>query len=199
MNLFEKSQAVLELFGQLDLETKELADQGGLACISGCGRCCSSPKVTASPLEFLPLAFDFYEKGTANQALESLENLPESGQCMIYRKTSEDGSFGFCSNYANRGMICRIFGSAARRNKNGVKELITCKILKESKKEAFEELSVQINQGKSIPMATEYYSQLNDLDQYLSESYPINVAIRKAIEAVMRFQYYRQEEDASSV
>lgn len=196
MNLNEKSQAVLQLFDQLEQETSEFANQGGLACIAGCGRCCISPKVTASPLEFLPLAFDFYKKGTANQALEILQNVSDSKTCLLYRKTSEDGSSGFCSNYAHRGMICRIFGSAARRNKNGIKELITCKLLKESKKAAFEELSIQINQGVPVPMATEYYSQLNDLDQYLSESYPINEAIRKAIEAVIRFQYYQEEEEA---
>lgn len=197
MNLTEKSQAVLELFDQLETETSQFFNEGGLTCFAGCGRCCTSPKVTASPLEFLPLAFEFYRKGTAHQALEILENVSDSEICLLYRKTSEDGSSGFCSNYANRGLICRIFGSAARRNKNGIKELITCKLLKESKKAAFEELSIQINQGLAIPMATEYYSQLNDLDQYLSESYPINVAIRKAIEAVIRFQYYQEEEEAS--
>ncbi|WP_297336440.1 YkgJ family cysteine cluster protein [Algoriphagus sp.] len=198
MNLFEKSQAVLEIFGLFEQSNEALASQGGLSCIAGCGRCCSSPKVSATPMEFLPLAFDFYHRGIAEQALELLESLDESEACMNYRKTAEDGSSGYCSNYTNRGLICRVFGSAARRNKNGIKELITCKILKENKKEAFEELTVQINQGLPIPMATEYYSQLNDLDQYLSESYPINVAIRKAVEAVIRFQYYRLEEEAIS-
>ena len=33
-----------------------------LGCIAGCGKCCSTPEIDASPLEFLPWAFDIQNK-----------------------------------------------------------------------------------------------------------------------------------------
>ncbi|MGM0943825.1 MAG: YkgJ family cysteine cluster protein [Bacteroidota bacterium] len=199
MNLIEKSQAVLKLFEELEQENKEYRAQGGMTCVSGCGKCCASPKVSASPLEFLPLAFDFYSKGIAEVKLKLLEEQSQEESCLLFRKTSEDGSKGYCTNYAYRGMICRLFGSAARRNKSGRKELITCKILKEEKNEEFLELDKNINADLAIPMATNYYSQLNDLDQYLSASYPINEAIQRAIEVVLRVKHYEEEEQSIQV
>jgi uncharacterized protein len=195
MNLQEKSREVRNVFDELDLEIKAFLEASKLTCITGCGFCCSNPKVSASVLEFLPLAFDLYEKGKAEKTLEILEDANEDKYCIIYKSTSADAEMGFCSDYQNRGLICRLFSSSSRKNKEGKKELITCKKIKENKKELFEKASKEINEQMPIPSSSSTYSKLYNIDfQLTSEQMPINKAIKKAIEAVLSFKYYQENE-----
>ncbi|HSF52424.1 MAG TPA: YkgJ family cysteine cluster protein [Algoriphagus sp.] len=194
MNLFEKSEAVKEIFLELEAESRQFHAEAGMGCISGCGFCCANPEIPASPLEFLPLAFDLYEKGKAEEVANLLSLADQPGNCIVYRSQKEDVTKGFCGNYANRGLICRIFGAAARRTKFGQKELITCKILKAEKKERFAETSSRINSDLEIPMAMAYYTRLADVDQSLANQYPVNQAILMALELVLRFKFYEGAE-----
>ncbi|GEM_PF-80144 len=194
MNLAEKSQAVMILFEKLSLESKQFAEQSGLGCISGCGACCANPEVSASPLEFLPLAFDFFNKGLGDTILTLLDSEEENKSCISYRAHSIDGMNGYCTNYANRGLICRLFAATARKNKYGLKELIICKKLKNEKPEQFTETSLRINSDLEVPLASKYYQLIQEIDDPLARQYPINTAIRLALESVMRFKFY--EEDA---
>lgn len=194
MNLFEKSEAVRKLFQELDEESKQFNAESGMGCISGCGFCCANPEVPASPLEFLPLAFDLFEKGIAEEIANQLALQDQPGNCVVYRSQKEDVTKGYCGNYANRGLICRLFGASARKTKYGQKELITCKILKAEKKEAFLLTSSKINMGMEIPMATGMYTRLADVDEYLANQYPVNQAILMALELVLRFKFYEGTE-----
>jgi len=194
MNLFEKSEAVRKLFEELDEESKQFHAESGMSCISGCGFCCANPEIPASPLEFLPLAFDLFEKGIAEEIANQLALQDKLGNCIVYRSQKEDVTKGFCGNYANRGLICRLFGSSARRTKYGQKELITCKILKAEKKEAYTLTSSQINLGMEIPMATGMYTRLADVDEHLANQYPVNQAILMALELVLRYKFYEGTE-----
>lgn len=194
MNLFEKSEAVRKLFQELEEESKQFHAESGMGCVSGCGFCCANPDIPASPLEFLPLAFDLYEKGIAEEIANQLSLQDQLGNCIVYRSQKEDVTKGFCGNYANRGLICRLFGSSARRTKYGQKDLITCKILKEQKKEAFQLTVSRINSDMEIPMATSYYTQLSDVDEYLASQYPVNQAILMALELVLRYKFYEDAE-----
>ena len=164
MNLEQKSQEVRKVFDELDLETKSFLDSSKLTCIPGCGFCCSNPKVSASVLEFLPLAFDLYEKGKSEKALDLLDQTTEDEACIIYKSFSLDGHSGFCSDYQNRGMICRLFGSSARKNKDGIKEIITCKKIKTEKKEFYEHAAVAIKSEIPIPSSTDAYRKINNID-----------------------------------
>lgn len=190
MNLFEKSQAVKEVFHELEAESRQFHSEAGMGCISGCGFCCANPEVPATPLEFLPLAFDLYEKGIAEEIANQLSLQDTPGNCIVYRSQKEDVTKGFCGNYANRGLICRLFGASARKNKYGQKDLITCKILKEQKSDAFLATSSRINSDLEIPMATAYYTRLKDVDESLCNQYPVNQAILMALELVLRFKFY---------
>ncbi|MBY5951880.1 YkgJ family cysteine cluster protein [Algoriphagus marincola] len=194
MKLSEKSQAVLEVFRELEVESRDFVQQAGLSCVVGCGKCCANPKVPASPLEFLPFALELYENGAIESNLRMLDSLGSEGFCLLYRPTSEDGSKGFCSQHTHRGLICRLFSSSARRNKQGEKELILCKVLKEAKPEAFAKATAAIKHELQIPMASTYYSKLADIDAFLTETYPINQAIRIAIELVLRYKFYEESE-----
>lgn len=194
MNLADKSQAVLNLFGDLEEESKLFTSKSGLGCLTGCGACCSKPEVSASALEFLPLAFDLYKKGLAESSLELLDKEGEGASCLMYKSHSLDGKMGFCGNYSNRGMICRLFGASYRKNKYGQKDIITCKILKENKEEAFLKASISINDELPIPNATKYYMHLEEIDEALCRQVPINLAIGRALELVLRFKFYEEEE-----
>jgi Fe-S-cluster containining protein len=199
MNLQQKSQEVRRVFEELDAEIKLFMDTSQMGCISGCGFCCSNPKVSASILEFLPLAFDLYEKGKAEKALDILETKTEEDFCIIYKATTTDASMGFCSDYQNRGMICRLFGSSARKNKEDKKEIITCKKIKEAKKEQYEAASLAVNEEMSVPLSSDAYSRLYNIDfQLTSDQMPINQAIQKALEAVLRFKYYEGSETSET-
>lgn len=196
MNLEEKSLEVREIFKELDQEIQAFMQVSNLGCLPGCGFCCSNPKVSASVTEFLPLAFDLYEKGKAEKALEVLEKTTEQDFCIIYKSFSEDGEKGMCSDYANRGMICRLFGSSARKNKSGEKEIITCKKIKTAKKAEYDAATTSLQSGLDIPGSSDYYTRLYNLDFNLtSEQYPINQAITRALEAVLTFKYYEQNQE----
>jgi len=196
MNLEEKSQEVRKVFEELDTEIKSFLDASKLTCISGCGFCCSNPKVSASVLEFLPLAFDLYAKGKAEKALEILNKTTEEDACIIYKSLSEDGHLGFCSDYQNRGMICRLFGSSARKNKEGQKEIITCKKIKTEKKDFYEIAVDAIKSEMSIPSSTDAYRKINNIDFILTErQLPINKAIKEAIESVITFKFYTENQE----
>jgi len=200
MDLEQKSQEVRKVFEELDLEIKSFQDASKLTCISGCGYCCSNPKVSASVLEFLPLAFDLYDKGKAEVALILLDQTNEEGACIIYKSLSEDGHSGFCSDYQNRGMICRLFGSSARKNKDGVKEIITCKKIKTGKKELYDTAVDEIKSEMPIPSSTDAYRKINNIDFRLTEQQlPINKAIRKALESVITFKYYTENQEPESL
>ena len=194
MNLAEKSQAALDLFGELESETKQFVAESGLSCLSGCGFCCANPKVPASPLEFLPLAFDLYDKGLAESTLATLESKDEGDSCVMYRSQSEDGTKGFCGNHAKRGLICRLFAASARRTKYGKKDLIICKVLKAEKAEEFANTSERINKDMDIPLATAFYSRLEEIDQSLCQQFTINEAIAFALELVLRYKFYEEQE-----
>ena len=196
MNLLEKSKAVEEIFQELEQESKQFHEEAGMGCLSGCGFCCANPEVPASPLEFLPLAFDLYEKGVADDLANQLANQENPGICVVYRSNPADVTKGFCGNYAKRGLICRLFGASARKNnKTGLKELITCKILKAEKAKEFQTVTGRINSDMQIPLAPAFYTRIKDIDEALTNQYPVNQAILMALELVLRYKFYQEGEE----
>src|SRR5690606_36702268 len=124
MDLFEKSLLVRGVFDELQVETDSFTCQSKVTCISGCGLCCSNPKVSASVLEFLPLAFDLYFKGLAAEYLEILSSTTDDSYCIILKKLNISSDAGHCSVCKNRVLICGLFAGSARRMISGEKELL---------------------------------------------------------------------------
>ena len=196
MNLLEKSKAVEEIFQELEQESSQFHQEAGMGCLSGCGFCCANPEVPASPLEFLPLAFDLYEKGVADDLANQLANQENPGICVVYRSNPADVTKGFCGTYAKRGLICRLFGASARKNnKTGLKELITCKILKGEKEGEYQSVTGRINSDMQIPLAPAFYTRIKDIDEALTNQYPVNQAILMALELVLRYKFYQEGEE----
>jgi Fe-S-cluster containining protein len=186
----EKVQAVERVFDHLDKEIAQFQSWSTLHCKFGCGKCCFKPDIEATVLEFLPFAYHLYKNDLAMEWFERLEaDVPET--CLILNPTQS--GVGLCSEYSHRGLICRLFGYSARTSKYGRKELVTCEIIKTEQPEMFEMARHKVeDESESVPMMHAYYLRLHAIDPDLSRDfYPINVAIRKAIETVLAYYAYR--------
>ncbi len=187
--LEEKVAAVEEVFQKLDQEIAQFQSWSTLHCKFGCGKCCFKPDIEATILEFLPFALHLHKN---NQAEEWLDKLiaSDSSVCLILNPTQETA--GLCSEYPYRGLICRLFGYSARTNKYSKKELVTCQIIKTEQSEAHRQTELRIEEGADLPVMNQYYMQLHGIDFELTRDfYPINMAIRKAIETVLQYYAYR--------
>lgn len=192
MSIARKVKAVERLFGSLEVEIAAFKSQSSLSCLAGCGRCCTKPDIEATPLEFLPFAFDLFLKGKALEFLERIEADP-STVCLNYTPLSViDTASGSCGTYAYRGLICRLFGYAASRDKHGKPKLATCTLIKESQRENYDRTVAAIDEGMKVPHYSDYYSKLTRIDHRLGSTlYPINESIKQAIEAVLHHYAYR--------
>ncbi|NKI27329.1 YkgJ family cysteine cluster protein [Arenibacter sp. 6A1] len=192
MSIERKVKEIERLFGRLEEDIATFQSESSLSCKAGCGKCCNHPEINASPLEFLPWAFHLFLNGDPLAVLEEL-NAGKSAVCHLYKPVSviekENGS---CSEYKYRGLICRLFGYGASRDKLGELRLVTCKIIKENQKESFEKTVEAMKKGLYVPIFTDYYMHLNQIDFRLGNTIvPINKAMKIAIEEVLHYYAYR--------
>ncbi len=190
MSIERRVQLVENLFDQLEQETAQFKKSSGISCVSGCGKCCTYSDVEASPLEFLPWAFHLFLNGEAEKTLKIL-NETNSSTCLIYKPLASIDQ-GRCTNYKYRGLICRLFGFAANTDKYGNLRLATCKIIKESQVDAYNSTAEALTKGLYVPVFTEYYMQLNQIDFRLGNIIlPVNKALKMALEEVLLYYAYR--------
>lgn len=192
-NSIENRVRLIEtLFHNLDIEIAEFQEKTHLSCIAGCGKCCSTPEIDASPVEFLPWAFHVFLNGKAEETLSELEQ-NTTATCFLYRpKSLAEFTMGNCSNYQYRGLICRLFGFGATTDKYGKLRIATCNIIKEKQTSNFESATIAINANLSVPIFTEYYMQLSQIDFKLGNIFlPVNKAMKAALEEVLQYYAYR--------
>jgi len=198
MSIERKVQLVENLFDQLEQENIEFKKASGIGCVANCGKCCTYADVEASPLEFLPWAFHLLLNGEAEKTL-TLLNKTESATCLIYKPLSVINQ-GRCSNYKYRGLICRLFGFAANTDKYGNLRLATCKIIKEGQTDKYNSTAEAMKKGLYVPVFTEYYMQLNQIDFKLGNIIlPVNKALKMALEEVLHYYAYRPLPDLEKV
>lgn len=189
MSMEEKVMAVESVFTRLDQQIASFQSWSGLQCKFGCGKCCFKPDIEATILEFLPFGYFLYKEGKALEWLEKLKS-NDSSICLILNPIQSGA--GLCSVYPHRGLICRLFGYSARTNKYAVREYVTCQVIKTEQAENFQKAVEKIGEGNDVPMMNHYYMQLHAIDIDLTRDfYPINTAIRKAIETVLHYYAYR--------
>lgn len=180
------------VFAHLEIETKALSASTGMRCLTGCGRCCMKPDIEASPLEFLPLAFSWFIEGKAEEKLNELTS-NSSGICLVFQPVHLSDRSGSCGDYAYRGLICRLFGYATSRDKNGARKLVTCNLIKTEQPEAYQAAVDKISNNEKIPSFINYYQKLSQIDFRLAnQMMPINAAIREALLEVMKHYSYRR-------
>lgn len=189
MSIERRVQLVEALFHQLEEETAQFQEESGIGCAAGCGKCCTYPDIEASPIEFLPWAFHLFLNGEAEKMLDTL-NKTDSLTCLIFKPSSSVQ--GRCTNYKYRGLICRLFGFAANTDKYGNLRLATCKIIKEGQADKYNSTAEAITKGLYVPVFTEYYMQLNQIDFNLGNiMLPVNKALKMALEEVLQYYAYR--------
>lgn len=191
MSILSKVRLIEHLYSQLDKEIDTFKQRTKLDCLSGCGKCCNKTDIEASPLEFLPWSFQVYVNGKSQEILDEL-NSRQNSECFLFNHLSLiENNIGNCSDYYHRGLICRLFGNSANRNKYGRTELLTCKIIKDANPEVYAEISSDIGSKRYIPICTDYYMRLQQIDFKLGNLIvPINEAMKIAIKEVLNYYSY---------
>lgn len=173
------------LLKTIDDETATFAAQSGIRCRSGCGQCCLSQTVEASVVELLPMARALVEDGQADVVYERAIS-GQSASCVLYQPQAQDPSLGRCSRYQHRPSVCRLFGFAAIRRKDGGKELVSCDWHKKLQPEAVSLAQKAIDNGGLVPMFPDIGMRLSALTALptLTSKLPINQALALAIEKI---------------
>ncbi len=191
--LEERIKQVEEFYASLDQDLADFQAQAGYSCISGCSKCCKSPTIEATVLEMLPLASYLYKSKRAEQLYDKLIESSSSPLCVLYEPTQ---LIGGCTEYPYRALVCRLFGFSFTRDKTGQPVLLTCKDIKSEHAEAHEGVTQKAQNGMKVPIANIYYNTLTDIDYSLSQkSYPINEAMRLAIEMIFNHFQYTDDQD----
>ncbi|WP_158211946.1 YkgJ family cysteine cluster protein [Robiginitalea sediminis] len=179
-------------FRHLEKEVAAFQQATGLSCLARCGRCCHYPDISATPLEFLPLAYHLYKTGQAETWLERI-TLESTGLCPLFKPVLRETDPGFCGSYPHRGLVCRLFGFSAIRDKQGVARLATCKPLKEERGYDVQRADQHVAEGREVPVMHDYYFRLMAIDPALSRQLvPIREAIRQALLAVLAYYSFRR-------
>jgi Fe-S-cluster containining protein len=197
MSIREIVSQVEDVFIELDLDIAKFQQETGLGCIRGCGECCKKPDIEATVLEFLPLAYHLYKADLDIEVLERLENNNSAPPCTFFSAILPGFQSGLCTIYLHRGLICRLFGFSATRDKEGKPVLATCKIIKNQKSAEYNAAVRSIDEGGFVPVMNQYYMKLLAIDLEMGNKfYPINEAIKLAIEKVsLTCAYMEQEEN----
>ncbi|MFB6318104.1 hypothetical protein [Saccharicrinis sp. FJH54] len=176
--------AVRKVFAEADKIVASYRKVTHISCELNCYSCCTKPDIQATVLEFLPLAYDLYKSGLAEKVYDELQAFDSGSVCkMLVPFALNGGEIKGCSNYKNRGLICRMFGFTGFTNKNGEVSLATCRIIKAGQSDKIARAPVK------PPLMSDYYYRLIDIDRSLCvPMLPINQAILKAIEVVL-FHY----------
>lgn len=191
MSIVKKVRAVEKVYQRLDQEIAQFRNTTGLSCIAGCGACCTKADIEATVLEFLPFAYYYFMQDKAQEVLEEIKARPVA-ICHLLKLSVAGSTKGLCSDYAYRGLICRLFGYSAARDKYGSLRLVTCNLIKEQQAGVYTESVERIKAGLDVPVMSQYYSRLNNIDPELCRKfYPANQAMEKALELVLHYYAYR--------
>ncbi|BDD86486.1 hypothetical protein DPPLL_08510 [Desulfofustis limnaeus] len=122
---------VLEVYAQADQAVHRYRTATGLRCPSGCVSCCHSPKVEATTLELIPLAFHLFRSNQAELLLKRIDKQHQAEHCILFRPDLAPEFGGGCSHYPYRALVCRLFGFAGAEDREGTPRLAHCRVMKE--------------------------------------------------------------------
>lgn len=193
--LKQLSLQVETVFADIGQSYAQYQRDRGLFCRSGCGECCLHPGIEATVLEMLPLAYSLVEQNEAERTLDALAE-QQQDSCFFYQRHSADGKMGQCSVYQKRPGICRLFGAAGYNGREGEVQLSVCKNIKADHPVAYADTLIAL-ESDPPPMIRNGKEQIRQIDYELGGvNYPINEAMRQALEKVLFEQYYAGIADA---
>ena len=173
---------VMDLYTQIDKAVAEFQLQCGLRCPAGCGACCPTANVETTILEMMPLAQEILCRGEAEAWLQKLKSPIEAGKCLLYITDPEQTATGCCSFYRWRPSLCRLFGFAAVRNRNGGRSLSVCRYIRQNDPKGAAAATVLAEQA---PAFFQYSVLVYNLHPVLGNILlPINTALHQAIERI---------------
>lgn len=139
----------------------------------------------------LPTAFRLIDEKGIDESEHFLNELisREDKVCIFYKRTSEDGKKGYCTNYETRPSICRSFGAAAMKNKLGEKTMSICKLIKEAYPDKIKELD-----PNEAPTIGDFAKRILLLDPSLgTKLLPINEALQDALSRAISASYFDEQ------
>jgi len=189
---------VTDLFSCIDKKVAEFQLKSGLRCPNMCGVCCPTADVQTTILEMLPAAQEILYRGAGAFWLDRISVQDPTSLCVFYQTRPAPEASGHCGFYAWRPAVCRLFGYAAVRTREGKSALAVCKHLKQT---APDGVAAAMALDAEAPCFTWYGTQICGLDPVLgTKILPINMALRHAIER-MGLQIhlaYRERLDSSN-
>jgi Fe-S-cluster containining protein len=171
---------VTALFADIDKKVAEFQLKSGLRCPKMCGACCPSAKVQTTILEMLPAAQEILRRDAAAFWLDRISNQTPSNRCVFYQTQPAPEASGHCEFYPWRPSVCRLFGYAAVRTRQGKSALAACKQLKQT---APDDVVAAMALEIEAPCFTWYGTRIYGLDPVLgTKLFPINMALSHAVE-----------------
>ena len=171
---------VMDLYAQMDKSVAAFQLKSGLRCPTGCGACCPSAHVEVTVLEMLPIAHEILRQGGAAEWLQRLASHENAGRCQLYLAEPQEEAAGHCGFYKWRPSLCRLFGFAAVRGRNGEMILSVCRQIKQTDPRA---ACAAVHLVDQAPCFIHFGTQVYALDPVLGNAQlPINTALRHAIE-----------------
>lgn len=192
MNALNEVRAIERLFKVLDKDIQELRDQTGISCVENCIKCCTTPHIEATALEFYPLAYHLYKIDQAESILTKIEQNNNPSICPILNHLSIGGNRPGCLFYNHRGLMCRLFSYSYSTDKYGRRRMNTCKTIRMGHPEQLDKANEILGMRTLGPKASNFYSRLQIIDFYEAQRlYPIGDAVRIAIETIITNLHYK--------
>ena len=175
------------LFARIETETQTFAQASGLACPSGCGACCLSPRVEATELEMDVMAKHLIATGEAEIVLEKIQSAGPSAACVLYRPQPGNPAQGRCGHYAQRPTICRLFAFAAVKNKYGKAQLAACHVHLHTQPEVTARTKRAVEAGELVaPLFETAANALLSIDPERGTiRLPINLALERSLQRLL--------------
>jgi Fe-S-cluster containining protein len=171
---------VTDLFADIDIKVAEFQLKSGLRCPKMCCACCPTADLQTTILEMLPAAQEILRRDAGVFWLDRIIKQNPSNLCVFYQTRLTPEASGHCEFYAWRPAVCRLFGYAAVRTREGKFSLSVCKHLK---KIAPDDVAKAMALAAEAPCFTWYGTRIYGLDPVSgTKILPINVALRQAIE-----------------
>jgi Fe-S-cluster containining protein len=189
----------MDLYEQLDRDVASFVTNSGMHCPPGCGACCLSPHVETTVAEMLPLALMLFEKGEVEAVMDRLQ---EGGAtCVQYESLPGQPEKGRCRSYAQRPVLCRLFGYMGSRDKTGQPRYGACRILQKVEAERIHTIESGLKDGTvTIPFLAPAHERVAEIGESLAvEMMPINRALMRAIEIVGLSQQLEDREVTESL
>lgn len=179
--------------------TSHFTRDSGVSCKVSCGACCMKPNAVWSTIaEMLPLAWHLYQTGRLTEMQAHLVKHESSKRCALFQVEDESRGLGRCSVYQHRPLVCRLFGSSARRDKDDTHEVLACQWQHAEHRDRIAAVERAMNlRSEQMPVSQDWSMRLHAAisDETLSESLPINEALREAIARIDFITYYQAPAD----